>query len=204
MLFRSNGCTATDSVLVTQPAPVAISFVISPVVCYGQQNGAIQVNSIGGVGNYTYQWSNGAQGALNSSLGAGNYNVVVSDANGCTVTGFTMVTQPASLVIASSSSPATCGLSDGTAGAIVNGGTRPYSYSWSVNQATTSTVSGLPAGSYNVTVTDSRGCSQNNNVTVATIGAPLLSATVINNVSCYGQSDGSAGLQTVKIGRAHV
>ena len=41
----ANGCTATDSVLVTQPAPVAISFVISPVVCYGQQNGAIQVNS---------------------------------------------------------------------------------------------------------------------------------------------------------------
>ncbi|MFH2095877.1 MAG: T9SS type A sorting domain-containing protein [Bacteroidota bacterium] len=50
------------------------------------------------------------------------------------------------------------GVADGSANALVNGGTPPYSYIWSTT-ATTSMINGLQEGLYCVTVTDNNGCT---------------------------------------------
>lgn len=69
------------------------------------------------------------------------------------------------------------------------GGTGPYSYAWS-NGATTAAVSGLPAGTYTVSITDASGCSTTK---TATLTIPVITATlpVIQDVTCNGGNDGS-------------
>lgn len=64
-----------------------------------------------------------------------------------------------------------------------------YSYLWS-NGATATSVSGLAAGAYSVTVTDANGCTATGSATVTQPG-PLSTATsAVSNVACYGGSTG--------------
>ena len=60
--------------------------VLSDVVdasCYGAETGAIGTYAEGGVYPYTYKWSNGVDARVNSGVGAGNYDLLVTDAVGC-------------------------------------------------------------------------------------------------------------------------
>lgn len=85
---------------------------------------------------------------------------------------------------------ASCGVEDGSATAVVTGGTPTYSYVWSTG-ATTATIDGLGAGDYTVTVTDIYGCTISDSVTIegteSTIGIDKLS---VKDVSCPGGSNG--------------
>ena len=66
-------------------------------------------------------------------------------------------------------------------------GTSPYTYLWDSNAAnqTTKTATGLPAGTYSVTVMDSKGCSNIGNISLSNSNAPVIASTVIN-VTCNG------------------
>jgi hypothetical protein len=101
----------------------------------------------------------------------------VTDANGCTATGSAEVGEPDALEGTASATPVSCnGGADGTATAVVTGGTGAYSYAWS-NGGDEATATGLSAGGYAVTVTDENGCTL---VLAATVGEPaLLLATAI-------------------------
>jgi len=94
----SLGCTATTSVTITQPTPVALSSTQVNVLCNGASTGSIDLSVSGGVAPYTYTWSNGATTQDISSLAAGTYTVTVNDANGsvsgCTATTSVTITQP--------------------------------------------------------------------------------------------------------------
>jgi gliding motility-associated-like protein len=72
----------------------------------------------------------------------------------------------------------------------VNGGTGPFTYLWS-NNGTGSTISNIPGGSYTVTVTDSKGCSNTSVVNVNNSGGPTI-AVSNTNVSCNGGNNGTA------------
>ena len=90
---------------------------------------------------YSYVWNNGATTASITGVPSGTYTVTVTDANGCTSTSSTTITEPA-VMIASTvvDSNVTCnGLSDGGATASATGGTAPYNYIWS-NAATTASI----------------------------------------------------------------
>ena len=73
-------------------------------------------------------------------------------------------------------SPSACGSADGTITAVASGGVPPYSYTWS-NGGTGATIIGLPAGPYQVTVTDASGCSDFSSVSLNDPGAELTTLT---------------------------
>jgi hypothetical protein len=120
--------------------------------------GGITTSVSGGTGSYTYLWSTGVTTANLTGVGAGLYSVTVTDANQCTTVNSWPVSQPSAVAASAVVTNASCpGQSDGTIDVNVSGGTGPYTYLWS-NGAVTEDLSGIPAGTYSITVTDANGC----------------------------------------------
>lgn len=124
------------------------------------------------------------------NLSPDNYTITVTDANDCSDTETITINEPSSINISGTTTDASCHDSnDGNITLNVNGGTSPYTYSWS-NGATTANINNLSAGSYIVTVTDFNGCTASESFTV---NAPeILTITgIVTNVSSPGGNDGS-------------
>ncbi|PHI21751.1 hypothetical protein CEQ90_00240 [Lewinellaceae bacterium SD302] len=154
----ANGCTATTSATVNEVNPIMLTGVVTDLICFEDNSGAIDLTVNGGTPGYSYQWSNGATSQDLNGIAAGNYSVTVTDANGCTAQDNFTVEQPDELTLDISAPTITCGgTNSGSIIATPNGGTGPYEFLWS-NGATTSSINDLPAGIYDVTVTDDNGC----------------------------------------------
>ena len=189
-----NGCTSTSNITITEPTPLVITGTITNnVSCFGGTNGSASVIASGGTSPYSYLWSNGSTNTSITNLAAGTYTITATDANGCTDTTSVVITEP-TLLIASTAvtTNVSCnGGNDGAAAALGVGGTAPYTYAWS-NGATTSSITGLSAGTYTVTITDANGCTDDEPVTITEPTPISVSTVLVNNVSCNGGSDGVA------------
>jgi len=183
----ANGCTASASITLTEPAVLSASIASQTnVACNGGNTGSIDATVTGGTSAYTYSWSNTATSEDLTSLTAGTYTLSVTDANGCTASTSTSITEPTALALTPSMTPASCN-PDGTASIAVGGGTASYTYLWS-NNATTSTISGLNAGTYSVTVTDANGCSAISSINVLQSTGLTAVATELLPILCSGGS----------------
>ncbi len=189
----ANGCTATGSATVTEPTMLMTAVSTTNVSCNGGTDGSVDLTVTGGTAPYTYVWNNSATTEDMTGLKAGTYEVTVTDANGCTATGSATVTEPTMLMTAVSTTNVSCnGGTDGSVDLTVTGGTAPYTYVWN-NSATTEDMTGLKAGTYEVTVTDAKGCTATGSATV-TEPTMLMTAVSTTNVSCNGGTDGSVDL----------
>lgn len=196
-----NACTKSASVSITQPSASLSSSLSSstPVSCNGGSNGSINLAVSGGTSPYTFDWSNGATTQNLTALSAGSYTVTVHDANGCTTsTASISITQPSGALAghASSTGNVSCfGGNNGSVDLSVTGGTSPYTYNWS-NGVTTQDLTNVIAGTYSVTVTDARGCTDaTTGITISQPGATVsASVSSTNNVSCFGGTNGSINL----------
>ena len=138
----------------------------TPVSCHGGNNGTATATPTGNSDPVSYLWSNGATTQTISGLSAGTYTVTITETPTCTATASYTVTEPPVMdVTCSSTDVTTNGGSDGTASVTASGGTPPYTYLWNTG-ATTSSISGLTAGTYTVTVTDAKGCTAECSTTV--------------------------------------
>jgi gliding motility-associated-like protein len=157
-------------------------------------DGSATVSVSTGTPPYTYNWSNGGTTQTTNGLSAGTYTVTVTDATNCQGTATVTITEPAILNASIlSSSDALCnGAPSGTAEATAAGGTSPYSYLWS-NGGTSSLQSTFTAGNYTLVVTDTNGCTDSANVTIAEPPAIVLSAQA-TAASCVGEAQGSASV----------
>ncbi|MGZ3862703.1 MAG: PKD domain-containing protein [Bacteroidia bacterium] len=194
----TKGCTITNFATITQPTPLAIAFSNQVnVSCFGGNNGSISSTVSGGTPNYSYSWSpGGMSGANASNLSAGTYTLTATDANGCTVSNTVTITQPAAPVSVSVSSvPPTCfGGTNGSISANGAGGTSPYIYSWMPGSLSGQTVNNVSAGTYTVTVTDSKGCVKTNTVTVTQPTSIVITSSSVNSTcgTANGQASASA------------
>jgi len=157
------GCSGSVNFTITQPTQLTFSSTPVNVSCFGQCNGQITVNASGGTAPYTYSANNGTTfGTANPLTGlcAGTIGVVVQDANGCLTNANVNITQPPLLTANYNlTNPICAGASNGQIAVTAGGGTPSYQYS--VNGGAlqaSSTLTGLPAGNYNVLVQDAQGC----------------------------------------------
>jgi gliding motility-associated-like protein len=163
----------------------------STLNCYGDNNGSIALSVNGGPAPFLYSWNTSPvqYSSTATNLPAGNYTAVVTDANGCSDTINTTITQPALLTAAFTNvSNVSCyNGSNGTASIQVTGGVSPYIYNWNTSPAQYSpTATGLPAGTYSVTVTDAHGCAIGLSATI-TQPSPVITAAQGNATICPGQ-----------------
>ena len=152
----------------------------------GDGNGSIDVSSTGGVLPLLYSWDNGSMTQDLSGLSAGTYVLTIEDANGCSVGTSGTVDNNAAGFSASISAVADeiCGDAAGAIDIDVTGGTLPYTYVWSSGE-TTEDISGIPEGSYEVTVTDNNSCSIVLQGTVNNItGTLAVASDIIGDASC--------------------
>lgn len=140
--------------------------------CAGDCDGSISVNVVGG-GPFLYEWflgavphSNGVGLNTINGLCTGQYLVIVTDQSDGDIQGVNNINVGPTFGVSLSTQPVTCpGGSDGSLSSFVIGGTAPLQYSWNSGQAS-SNISGVPAGSYTLTVTDFNGCTTSNTRTV--------------------------------------
>ena len=189
-----NNCSANTSYNITQP-PTALSATTSStnVSSSGGSDGSATVTPSGGTAGYTYLWSDGQTNATATNLTAGNYSVVIKDANLCSITKNFTVTEPSSLsATATAINNVSCNNgSDGSASVSVTGGTSPYTYSWNTSPIqTNSTATNLAAGTYTVTITDFTNVVTTANVTISEPSALSLSITA-TDVSCVDDVTGA-------------
>lgn len=187
-----NACTSTASAVVSQPPVLTATTTVTPVNCFGSNDGTASTNVAGGVGPYTYSWApSGGNSSNANSLGAGTYTVSITDAHSCLVTSSALINQPAVLSASATSTDATCGNNNGTATAMVTGGTAPYSYLWSPSGETLATATGLASGNYFVTITDANSCSISASTLVGSSGNIISINFISTPTTCYGGNDGS-------------
>ena len=192
----NNNCFTTRTFIITEPiTPLTASQgTVANVNCYGEPTGSATVIASGGTGAYSYSWSpSGGTAATATELAAGNYTVTVTDDNGCTTTQGFNITQPAApLTATTASTDVSCfNGANGTASVSVSGGTPLYTYLWAPSGGTASFATGLSAGNYTCTITDSKGCTL---IQPVTVGSPsVLSPTIAKtDVTCNGGTNGTA------------
>ncbi len=192
-----NGCIATVTFTVSQPPVFSVSLVIvQPETC-SDANGILQAVITGGFSPYTFSWTPSVSTtAVATGLSAGTYDVLVTDDHGCVDTSTVLLPDEATGdVMVADLNPVSC--PDGEDGSItvaVMGGTAPFEYLWSCSASVTNTASGLSAGTYWVQVTDANGCIDTLNFVIGEVPPLNLLITGITEPSCYGFSDGSAGI----------
>jgi hypothetical protein len=150
---------------------------------------SVTASPLGGALPYIYSWSTGetTQNINPCPVSTTTYTVKVTDAGGFTATAVATATiNPAISITATAI--LNCGVNSGSVTAMITGGSSNYTYSWSngITTATsslTSNISNLPANTYSVTVTDSKGCSTSSS---AVIDPPFAAEYIKGTASCTG------------------
>lgn len=187
----ANGCQSTSAVSIAQPAPLTLTASGGTTICLGQ-NTTISANATGGNGSYVYNWSGVGTGATQtvSPTAPTNYNVVATDANGCTSNIETVSINVTSLTAANlTTSPATtiCNGNSATLSAIVSGNTGPVTINWSNNLGTGSgpfTVYPNTNTNYTVTVTDVCNNSISSTIPINVNPLPVINVPPQSGTAC--------------------
>ncbi|MBK8966197.1 MAG: T9SS type A sorting domain-containing protein [Lewinellaceae bacterium] len=165
----NKNCTATGSATLTEPAAIQLTGTPTNVSCQGAADGMVSTTISGGTMGYTYLWSNGASTPNLENLEPGTFSLIVTDANGCTASLATFVTEPPALDFSVDQENVSCHLgADGAIQLSLAGGIPGYTYLWSTG-SNEKDLTGLQAGSYTVTITQANGCT---NLVVVTLSEP--------------------------------
>ena len=190
----AQGCTGEASFSLGEPSEIQMTFESITPSCNSFSDGEASVLTVqGGTPGYTYLWDVNAGNQITQTatgLSSGLYFVTVSDANACTTSSSTQVAEPNAIQLVFQESGNLCaGQNEGAIELNVLGGTPNYTFLWE-NGEITQNIDSLWSGNYLVTVTDNNGCFVVDSATVS--GPPPLDADIlINDVSCFGEEDGS-------------
>ena len=198
------GCTASDTVVITEPDLLTIEIIDSLTVysyCAGTSSGQLCAVAQGGTPNYNYVWNDvlGQTTSCATNLIADDYTVLVMDDRNCIATvSFDLDSITSSMTTDSvdvTVDDVSCfGIYDGAININnVVGGTLPYTYLWTGPGNYTSnlaSISSLYAGSYAVVIEDSNGCAITVNAEVSEPEQLEYTTYNVSGATCFGACDG--------------
>ncbi len=195
----NNGCLSLSLVKINQPSKLKLNApVISNITCFGSKNGSILVPAQGGNLPYTYSWTPGSFGNINSIGGLlpDNYSLHLVDSKNCVFDTLITIIEPPLLTSSYVSKPATCGLTNGSATVTISGGTPTYSVLWNLPGLPTGSLAiNMPPGNnWTANVRDSKGCLTTQTVSVAKPPLPSIVSSTAVDPTCFGGSNGSMSI----------
>lgn len=217
------GCAIKKEITITEPPLLTASISATTTIGCNQNNndpnnhyelysnGVLRATVEGGVPPYKYRWKKigsqtsflGNGTAVIRRLDKGTYQLVVTDENDNEATAFYTLTEPPHLMLSVTKSEMTCSAPNGgQAAAIASGGTPPYTYLWNTGHSGAH-ITGLSAGKYFVTVSDSRGCSVQEKVVLSYPEEVEVNNAIITPVTCYEGNDGKIAL-TLSGGKGNI
>lgn len=192
-----NGCTFTATATVNQPEAIQLTATVKNVSCFAGADGAITAQPAGGVVPFSYAWSSSENTIGIIGKTAGDYTVTATDANGCTATLTNTITEPTDILFTVTPTGIKCfGENNGALELVTSGGTPTYTNNWTGPNNFTSTLSSLPglfAGTYNLTITDNAGCTKTWSGDIAQPATGLvLNLPAIADTICFQATNGTA------------
>ena len=209
----SNDCSVSDTFIISEPDELTSSGSITNIDCNGNENGAIDLSVDGGTANYIYAWTKTGDDSYSATtqdltdLSGGTYNVTITDANDCTTTNSFTIIEPVELIIADAglSTEIACFGDNGLIRVNITQAT-VASYTYALYQGDsvvqTTTISDLnytfsvPAGAYEVRVTDANGCSSSFTTELTQAEEELLIDIEKTDLNCYNSNNGTITVTT--------
>ncbi len=205
------GCTDHGTISIYNGEQGGLNTQVIPLDGDCGQNGAIWIDIYNGTPGYTIEWIGPVSGWLTTdnngldipNLPCGTYTVIITDYSGCSSTHTVYINCNGDLDVSLNPEAGICG-QPGSIWVSINGGSPPYSVSWTgpANGNTTTNTNGvnipnLPAGTYNVSVTDYNGCTDYAVTTVSSSEGNLYLQTSVTEANC---AEGGAILLTISGG----
>ena len=207
-VIDANGCIYDTTLIITKPSEIFADGSFTDVVCFGDADGTISLNTNSGAGGYSWSWT--GPGGFSSpdenltGLDIGTYDVTITDINGCTKDTSLTINEPDDILITLDLlQNVDCnGNGNGVIDVTLSGGTPTLTPFWSVvtpgagllpNSEDQSTLSG---GTYQLLVTDNNGCVDSIEYTVDEPDT-IISNGVVTDITCYDQIDGIIDLSII-------
>lgn len=191
-LSQDGLCFYNDTIEILAPDSIEIDLIQSiDATCYGYSDGLLEVVASGGTPSYTYAWLNGPALPLNNGIASGMQFITVTDSKNCSITDSFSIAQPDTLIATIDSSGTlnlSCGnSSDGIISLDVTGGNAgSYSFTWNPDVSTSAQAANLGPGSYFITVTDLRGCTDTTSFILTSPPPIAVTWPLIPEPACFG------------------
>ncbi|RKX18376.1 MAG: hypothetical protein DRP35_09390, partial [Candidatus Zixiibacteriota bacterium] len=186
-------CSRVDMIVIDQSDVLSATDSSNNISCHGLSDGSIYLHPTGGTPPYSVVWNGGSTDTVLTGLGPGYYTYTLTDSNFCTYVDSIEIIDPPQLTdsLFVIDSIACNGNNNGVIGVIPSGGTVPYNYLWT-DLTTDSIDSGLVAGTYYLTLTDTNGCSVIDSIILTQPDSLLGNFASVNPPPCGGICSGSA------------
>jgi gliding motility-associated-like protein len=210
-IIDANGCSGIYTITINEPPALILNTGLFPSTCQ-LANGTAFAAASGGTGPYTYTWSNAGgnlqitNNSINpdtlNNLPAGNYFILMQDANACSAADTLLITtssSPVANLLAQNN--ATCGVNNGSIVISASGGTGPFTFAWydgntlvltNNNVLSVDSIVNITAGNYTAIITDAAGCIDSLSASVNNLNAATLNILSQNNILCFGEDSAMA------------
>ena len=194
-----NNCQTVISTELTEPNEIAANISnIQDVSCFGQNDGNLQIQANGGTGNLTYTLENETNSnGVFQNLQTGLYNISITDQNNCQNTIQVQINQPNEIAanISNIQDVSCFGQNNGSLQIQANGGTGNLTYTLGNESNSNGLFQNLQTGIYNISITDQNNCQNSIQVQINQPNEITSSISNFQDVSCFGQNDGSLQIQ---------
>ena len=190
-----NGCVATLTIQISEPAPLLVTVTKTAISCYGANDASITLTILGGIGPFVVTWNNFAVGTFQNNLAANDYIITIKDANNCIKIITVNIPEAPIFAVFPVVKQISCfGVTDGSISLNFVGGIAPINFQW-LDSPTAGTVrNNLPAGTYTVSITDSKPCNITRTFIIIEPQKLVLSASITNAFECNNTNSGKINL----------